>query len=70
MEIWQNLEKNATEILMSLPHFMWAENNKFNVYIASKIGYKSFRFLVVGCFKEDLRKKYLVNHINNTLIHG
>ena len=25
-EIWQNLEKNATRIMISLPHYMWAEN--------------------------------------------
>ena len=26
-EIWQNLEKNATQIKIFLPHYMWAENN-------------------------------------------
>ena len=27
VEIWQNLEKNATQIMIFLPHYMWAENN-------------------------------------------
>ena len=27
-EIWQNLEKNATQIMIFLPHYMRAENNK------------------------------------------
>ena len=26
MEIWQDLEKNATQIMIFLPHYMWAEN--------------------------------------------
>ena len=25
--IWQNLEKNATHIMIFLPHYMWAEDN-------------------------------------------
>ena len=28
LDIWQNLEKNATQIMIFLPHYMWAENNK------------------------------------------
>ena len=24
---WQNLEKNATQIMIFLSHYMWAENN-------------------------------------------
>ena len=27
MEIWQNLEKNATQIMIFPSHYMWAENN-------------------------------------------
>ena len=27
VEIWQNLEKNATQIMIFLPHCMWAENS-------------------------------------------
>ena len=26
VEIWQNLEENATQIMIFLPHYMWAEN--------------------------------------------
>ena len=30
-EIWQNMEKNATQIMIFLPHYMWAENkNKYH----------------------------------------
>ena len=25
--IWQNMGKNATRIIIFLPHFMWAESN-------------------------------------------
>ena len=28
VEIWQNLEKNATQNMIFLPRYMWAENNK------------------------------------------
>ena len=27
VEIWQNLEKNAIQIMIFLSHYMWAENN-------------------------------------------
>ena len=26
VEIWRNLEKNATGIMIFFPHYMWAEN--------------------------------------------
>ena len=26
VEFWQNLEKNASHIIIFLPHYMWAEN--------------------------------------------
>ena len=26
VEIWQSMEKNATQIMIFLPHHMWAEN--------------------------------------------
>ena len=29
VEIWQNLEKNATQVMIFLPHYMRAEINKF-----------------------------------------
>ena len=29
VKIWQNLEKNATQIKIFLPHYMWAENKNF-----------------------------------------
>ena len=28
VEIWQNLVKNATQIVILFPHFMWTENKK------------------------------------------
>ena len=28
VEIWQNLEKNPSHIVIFLPHFMWAETKK------------------------------------------
>ena len=28
VEIWQNFEKNATLIMIFLPHYMWVEINK------------------------------------------
>ena len=28
VEIWQSLEKNATLIMIFLPRYIWAENNK------------------------------------------
>ena len=28
VEIWLNLEKNATLIMITVAHYMWAENNK------------------------------------------
>ena len=27
VEIWQNLEKNASQIMILLTRYMWAENN-------------------------------------------
>ena len=31
VEIWQNLEKNAAQIMIFLPHYIWAEKN--NIYV-------------------------------------
>ena len=28
VELWQILEKNATQIMIFLRHYMWAENRK------------------------------------------
>ena len=28
VEFWQKLKKNATQIMIFLPHYMWAENNE------------------------------------------
>ena len=28
MESWQNSEENAAQIIIFLPRYMWAENNK------------------------------------------
>ena len=38
VEIWQNLEKMATEIMIFLHHYMWVENSK-NQYLF-QINYK------------------------------
>ena len=27
VEFWRKLEKNATQVMIFLPHYMWAENN-------------------------------------------
>ena len=31
MEIWQNLQKNASQIMIFLPYYMWAENNNSDI---------------------------------------
>ena len=30
VEIWQYLEENATQIMIFLSHYMWAENTEFS----------------------------------------
>ena len=45
VEIWQNLEKNATQIMIFLPRYTWAENNKITIYIA---------FYTENCFDSNI----------------
>ena len=36
VEIWQNLKKNATQIMIFLPRYMWAENNELQTHSDEK----------------------------------
>ena len=39
MEIWQNLEKNASQIMIFLPRYMWAENKKLHTQMLSCLNF-------------------------------
>ena len=36
VETWQSLEKNATEIMIFLPYYMWVENNN-SIFLETKV---------------------------------
>ena len=38
VEIWHICEKNATQIMIFLPHYMWAENNNLNKPGTAQVG--------------------------------
>ena len=43
-ETWQNLEKNATQIMFFLPHYMLAENNIIQTIFSRKWDAQNFCF--------------------------
>ena len=53
MEFWQNLEKNATQIMIVLPHYMWAENNNPLIYIDSQLKVAEKTCVEIGSFLYD-----------------